>query len=499
MPTFAVRGAGRRQGGRMGGTRHQGTGSGGRGPRRWRGALAASRLALALLVGLGATTARATEATLPADAPRAEPAVGEVTAPEPHPWLALGEVTAINVVVWVWDRTLGQKTWARVSLQSWRDNLRTGFVWDKDGFSTNQFAHPYHGGLYYTAARDNGLSYVTALPITLLGSLQWELFAETEPPAINDLINTTVGGMAMGEALYRLSSRVLDTEATGSERFGRELTAGLISPIRGVNRLLRGDAFRLEPTPSDWRKQALAAWSTVGYLSLGDGRLQTRGGSDQFFVQFSLRYGDMFRGDIHRPFDAFDAHIQLSPREDSLVSHAGLTGLLAATTLVHTERDELRVGLMQQLSYVDTVAYEVGGQSLDVGLLHQHQLSEHSTLKAALSVEGSILTGISSSHNGDEGRDYDYGPGLGFQVRVACAQDDWDVLTLEAGVLRIAVLNGAGGSHQVHTGRFQVDLPVFKTLGVGGEVNFFQRHSVFDGYPPVDKDTYELRLFLSVH
>ncbi|QSQ28062.1 DUF3943 domain-containing protein [Pyxidicoccus parkwayensis] len=478
----------------MGGTWHQSTSSRGRTQ-----AARAGGLVLALFVSLASTSvAYATEGTLPADAPLAESADEKVTKPERHPWLALGEVTAINVVVWVWDRTLGQKEWARITPRNWRDNLSTGFVWDRDGFSTNQFAHPYHGSHYYTAARDNGISFAGAIPFTLFGSTQWELFAETEPPSINDLINTTMGGVAMGEALYRLSSYVLDTEATGRERFGRELAAGLISPVRGVNRLVRGDSFRHEPTPPEWHAPALTGWATLGYLSFGDGKLEA-GGRDQFFSQFSLRYGDMFRDDIKRPFDAFDAHIQLTTRETSLVSHAGLTGMLAAKTLLDNEQEEVRLGFMQQLSYVDTIAYEVGGQSLNVGLLHRRELSEHSTLKSAFLVEGSVLTGISSGHMGVGDRDYDYGPGVGLQLHLAFARDAWDILTLEAGVKRIVVLNGQGGAHQVHTGQLQLDLPVLGRMGLGGEVNFFQRHSEFDHFPDLDKDTYELRVFLSVH
>jgi hypothetical protein len=490
---------GPRRGWRMRGARSFASGTSSLGPRRGRSrrGVQAGRLALGVLA-LSSAAARAAEATLPADAPKAELSVEEATAPERHPWLALGEVTAINLVVWTYDRTLGQKVWSRVSLQTWKDNLRTGFVWDGDGFSTNQFAHPYHGGLYYTAARDNGLSFVSAIPFTLLGSVQWELFAETEPPSINDLINTTMGGVAVGEALYRLSSTVLDTEATGRDRFGRELTAGLISPIRGVNRLLRGDAFRQEPTPSDWRSRALAGWGSVGYLMLGDGKL-LEGGKHQFFTQFALRYGDAFRGDIRRPFDAFDVHIQFTTREDSLVSHAMLTGLLAAKVLVHTEQDELRLGLSQQLSYTDTIAYEVGGQSLDANLMHQRQLFASSKLKTVLSLKGNVLTGISSAHQGAEGRDYDYGPGVGLQLRVVYAREAWDIVTLEADLSRIVVLDGAGGSHQVRTGQLQVDLPVRGGLGLGSEINVFQHHSRFDGFPDVTKDTYELRFFLSVH
>ncbi|MFB1479993.1 DUF3943 domain-containing protein [Corallococcus sp. RDP092CA] len=435
---------------------------------------------------------------LPADAPRKD-ALREDTGP--HPWRALGEVTAINLFVWTWDRVITNKDWARVSPSAWKENLRTGFVWDQDGFSTNQFAHPYHGGLYYTAARDNGLPYVAAVPLTLLGSAQWELFAETEPPSVNDLINTTVGGVAIGEALYRFSSLVLDTEARGRERFVRELTAGLLSPVRGFNRVVRGDVSHHGPTPTEWWPDDIAGWASLGYLKLGDGR-SLAWGEDQFFVQLSLRYGDMYQGGHHRPFDSFDARVQFTTREDSLVSNARLQGLLVKSTLWRTERDELRLGLLQQLSYTDTLAYEVGGQSLDFGLLHERQLPKRSRLRTALLVDGSILTGVSSEHSDGEdgeGRNYDYGPALGLQLQMAYLREDWEVVTLEAGASRVLVLDGSGGSHQVHQAQVQVDLPVYKHLGMGSQLNFFQRHSVFESYPDVTKDTWQLRVFLSLH
>ncbi|QAT87707.1 hypothetical protein EJ065_6178 [Corallococcus coralloides] len=437
--------------------------------------------------------------SLPADAPLKEDSLRDN--PGPHPWLALGEVTAINLFVWTYDRYIANKDWAYISPSVWKENLRTGFVWDQDGFSTNQFAHPYHGGLYFTAARDNGLPFEAAVPLTFLGSLQWELFAENEPPSANDLINTTVGGVGMGEALYRLSSLVLDTEARGRQRFVRELTAGIISPVRGLNRVLRGDVSHQGPSPTEWWPDDIAGWASLGYLKLGDGR-SLAWGEDQFFIQGALRYGDMYRGAHHRPFDAFDARVQFTTRETSLVTNARLQGLLVKSTLWSAERDELRLGLLQQLGYTDTLAYEVGGQSLDVGLLHEHRFLNRSRLRTALLVDGSLLTGVTSEHTdseGNEGRDYDYGPGLGFQFQLAYLREDWEVLTLEAGALHVRVVDGSGGSHRVHQAQLQVDLPVYKHLGMGSQLNFFRRHSRFESFPAVTKDTWQLRIFLSLH
>ena len=56
----------------------------------------------------------------------------------------------------------------------------------------------------------------------------WEVAAEVEPPAINDLIATTIGGIALGEMTHRLSSLVLDDSKRGFGRFTRELLGTLI-------------------------------------------------------------------------------------------------------------------------------------------------------------------------------------------------------------------------------------------------------------------------------
>lgn len=68
----------------------------------------------------------------------------------------------------------------------------------------------------------------------------WELFMECEYPSANDIIATPIGGAALGEAFFRTSDMILDERASGGERFGRELAAFIISPMRGINRIITG-------------------------------------------------------------------------------------------------------------------------------------------------------------------------------------------------------------------------------------------------------------------
>ena len=69
------------------------------------------------------------------------------------------------------------------------------------------------------------------MPYTFIGSLTWEFLCENNYPSINDFISTSIGGIALGEITHRLSYLVLDDSKRGLERAGREILAGLISPM----------------------------------------------------------------------------------------------------------------------------------------------------------------------------------------------------------------------------------------------------------------------------
>ena len=136
----------------------------------------------------------------------------------------------------IFDRFLMNEDFAHINGHTIKNNFKTGPVWDTDKFSTNLVAHPYHGSLYFNAARSNGMNFWQSIPFAAGGSLMWEFFMENEPPSINDLMATTFGGVELGEITYRLSDLFIDDRSSGAERVGREILSGLISPVRGINR-----------------------------------------------------------------------------------------------------------------------------------------------------------------------------------------------------------------------------------------------------------------------
>ncbi len=159
------------------------------------------------------------------------------------------EIIGLNLTVLFYNDYLTKEGWANISIESAKNNLKYGFTWDNDGFAMNQFYHPYHGASYFNSARSNGLSFWESAPYTLGGSLMWEYFMEIERPSYNDLINTTVSGITLGEITYRVSNLIIDESTTGLNRTVRELTAFLINPMHGFNRLIRGRIWKKGSKP----------------------------------------------------------------------------------------------------------------------------------------------------------------------------------------------------------------------------------------------------------
>ncbi|EEC94193.1 hypothetical protein PRABACTJOHN_04446, partial [Parabacteroides johnsonii DSM 18315] len=116
-----------------------------------------------------------------------------------HPWKAALETFGLNMLVWGFDRYLVKEDWAYINGHTIKSNFKKGPVWDTDQFTTNLFSHPYHGSLYFNAARSNGMNFWQSAPFAASGSLMWEFFMENEPPSINDMLATTFGGIELGE------------------------------------------------------------------------------------------------------------------------------------------------------------------------------------------------------------------------------------------------------------------------------------------------------------
>ena len=344
-----------------------------------------------------------------------------------RPWQALAEVTAINVGVQLFDRWALNSDFAQTTLRSLRHNFTDGMVWDNDFFITNMFAHPYHGNLYFNAARTNGLTFWESAPYSLLGSAMWEFLGETEPPAINDIIATTCGGMALGEMTHRLSLTVLDDRDHGFRRFLREAAAAIINPIQGIHRIISGDAWHVKNRNyryHDFNEIPVDMSFSVGWRYLADDGALFRG-IHAPYINMTLTYGTPVDGEKHTtPYDFFDLEVNSAfGGGQPMVNTLNIVGRLWSTSILDKKNMAGEFGIYQHFNYYDAKPIEDGSsltpyrisEAAGFGpgfIFSLPEMGYLSKMEQRFFVSGILLGGTKSDHFNVIERDYNMGSGF---------------------------------------------------------------------------------------
>lgn len=350
-------------------------------------------------------------------------------------WLAASKVIGLNMGIWAFDRYIQKADFAYINIHTIRKNLKNGFVWDNDQMGTNMFLHPYHGSLYYNSARSNGFNFWESGLFALGGSAMWELFLENEYPSINDITATPVGGLALGEVLYRTSDLVLDDRQTGSHRFGRELAGFVIAPTRGLSRIISGDAWKRRPTSG--RQFGVPDVSVE--ISAGVRALEFKepiidkgmGGA----IDVNIGYGDRFSSESEKPYDYFTFKSNLNIHgSQPLLSQLNILGRLYVTDIIDSEKDFLSLGFYQHFDYYDsdTISKASGKipykfctpASFGAGFMYQSKRTKKFTFDAYLHYNLVLLGGTLSDHYVVDMRNYNLASGFSTKAGFNTAYKD---------------------------------------------------------------------------
>lgn len=345
-----------------------------------------------------------------------------------QPWRAGFEVALTNIGVWSFDRFVLQEDFAKITMHSVRNNFKHAFVWDNDQFSTNLFAHPYHGGLYFNAARSNGLSFWESFPYAVGGSLMWEMFAERDPPSINDLMATSMGGMAIGEITNRLSLLVLDDSKSGFSRVGREFLSFLISPMKGLNRLISGKMWKRSYHSSTYHDKV--HFPVKFSLGVGSRYLADENhlflGEHSPFVQLSLDYGNLFN-DANDPYDYFTFNGVFNMiGNQPVIGEINILAKLWGIKIDTKDDAEVLFGLFQHFNYFDAepvvngrknVPYKISeAASFGPGFIYRIPLAESlACLEQRVMASAILLGGGLTDYYNMIDRNYNLGSGFGFK------------------------------------------------------------------------------------
>jgi hypothetical protein len=413
------------------------------------------------------------------------------------PLMTTVQVIGLNGLIWFYDRYIregGTNPGFRVGFNSWRENLSNGWEWDDNNFTTNQFAHPYHGSLYFNAARANGYDFWESIPWTFMGSWTWEYLFETHHPSMNDWIATSVGGFTLGEMLHRLSLTVRDNTARGGERNWREVGGMAINPMGGLNRIFTGEWGKVHANPPDRFPNAYRSQMDVGLRTIADERLWSATDTTKFYLRFDFEYGDMFAGDMEKPFDFFDFNLHLHFDDVSLIGRAEIDGLLGATHLKETEPATHILAGFAKFDYVNTNQIEFGTQSLGAGLFSRFTTPSGIEIRTELQTSVIVLGANQSDYRSVSGRSYDYGPGASYDLAASLGRNGWDFLNVSHSQYWIYTANGNDSEHFVSESVVRADLPLKFNIGLGLEYRLLTSERKYDDFPDVSQRNPELRL-----
>ena len=243
-----------------------------------------------------------------------------------HPWLAGMEIVGFNAALVGFNSVFYKDDgWSHVTMENIGHNITHRYwIWDHEGLGVNGFRHPVHGSLYYLTARANGMSMAASSLYTLGGSWMWEIFCEAQEPSINDMIYTTLGGITIGETVWRSGKCLVGMLKKGrKERASVPFTSSL----------------------------------TAGYRHFkGQGTNDLQGA----FLTWEATYGDLFDETKRRPFDCFSVSGTLVTGQGKhFVSETKIDNQLWSWPIANESAKKLVAGIYNHFDFYNVAPLEL--------------------------------------------------------------------------------------------------------------------------------------------
>lgn len=359
------------------------------------------------------------------------------------PWIAASEVVGVNMLIWGFNYFVSDAPFAQINIHTMKTNLSTLPVWDTDKFSTNLVAHPYHGSLYFNAARSNGMNFWESIPFTFGGSLMWEYFMENELPSVNDLFATTFGGVELGEITFRLSDLVLDNRLTGFPRVVREVSGGILSPIRAFNRIITGEAWKYQPTKGNVFNHRPVGFSFhIGPRFLAE-QERSRHGELSTSVGLMFSYGDPYEQDYFVPYEYFRINAVFDFfSHQPVCTQVNALGVLWGKNVWNSGNRSLTTGIFQHFDYYDSQIRTKEGKliapyriseaaAVGGGIIYQNKALSHNHfgVRTELYVNGIALGASLTDYFFVDERDYNLGSGYSIKSYTGLNfRDRWNLI-----------------------------------------------------------------------
>lgn len=378
---------------------------------------------------------------------------------------------------------------------SWWDNVNGGWEWDPNPIRVNSFEHPWAGAAYYNVARANGLSVYASMPLTLAGSLMWEIVGEPRPPSTNDLVTTTLGGVVLGEPLRLMSMELLDNQAAGLNRFLREATVFVFNPGLGLDRLSRGQSWTTAANPPARGTAPIRTTAAFGATRLEPGDEHPGDDANAGILRLDVEYGDPFAPGDYATFSSFAGAVEFSSLS-AVLTRLSLRGLLTPIGRRDSADDDL-TGVFLDFDYRWDGRIGFGLQSFGLGLLSQ--LGGESW-KVHTDLSGELVPLLASTDRWSRetiGRYYEFGSGVGARAAARLEHRESVLLSASLRAYWTATLNGASNSKWVQMAEFEATTPRVGPLSLGAGLRLYRQDSTYDVRDPGTESMSSVSIFLS--
>ena len=407
-----------------------------------------------------------------------------------------GGILAGNLALAGWNRYVRDADYARIDAETIWNNLAHEWVWDDDNFQVNQIGHPVQGAMYYSLARANGFDYLGGLLWTTAGSVHWEYFMETEPPAINDLVTTSMGGAMLGEMTWRLAEDISGESSGDLGGWARRSAAFLVNPVYGLDRLINGMPRRkLAPK----RRSRLMGLRIVTGKSFGKGLMRTEGdvpaSAPEATVPVAttslrLAHGDPFESKA--PFEHFALSVGLSVLSHP-VSNVGVRAQVWRLPEMESERSRHSLHFAQNFDYIDGGLYRLAASSIGAEWLGEAELGREWILRSRVQPIFILLGAASTDYYVNVERDYNFGMGPGWKTGFHLGRAGTGSLSAFADRYWIRTQSGADGTEIIDIYSVELVKDIWKGFGIGLSWHRYDRAGYYVEFPDARVSNQEFR------
>lgn len=412
---------------------------------------------------------------------------------EKNYWLPAVEIIGLNFSIWAYSRYLSSQGWSAISWESIKNNFKNGFEWDLDGYLMNQFWHPYHGSNYYNLARSNGLGFWESAPYAFGGSLMWEYFMENEPPSYNDIVNTPVTGIILGEISFRVSDLIIDESTNGFERFLREFSSTLIDPMKGFNRLIRGDMWK-----SSFKKEK-QSFNAVISLGAHNVFFSRKINSSRTYVSFrtDLNYGNQFDVENHKePFDYFSLHTEINLTPDDNIVGIFASGVIWDNNIKLFNTSKNIIGVYKEVDIHINTVYKLSATSVTGQIINTIPLSSSASMQNYIGLSAILMGGTNSHYAREYGKDYNIGPGASGKIGAGILFNNFGEVYTNYKRYWIHTLSGAESEEFVGLFNIGLNYRLFEKTSLGLDYLLYERYGDYKYFPNTQDANSALRIYL---